>query len=100
MKQCHTKEELDALIEEGNVVIDFYAEWCKPCKALAAIFPEIEEKFPNFTYVKVDIDEVEEAAAAFGIASIPHIDVYKGDSDKPVTINGNDREKIEKALSE
>ncbi len=53
-------------------IIDFYATWCGPCKAIAPILEEIAKEYHEKIYVyKIDVDKEEELAAAFGIRSIP-----------------------------
>jgi thioredoxin len=53
-------------------IIDFYATWCGPCKAVAPILEEIANEYDGKIYVyKIDVDKEEELAAAFGIRSIP-----------------------------
>jgi thioredoxin len=55
-------------------IIDFYADWCQPCKMVSPILEQISEKFADHLYVyKVDVDENGEIAALFGISSIPSI---------------------------
>lgn len=74
MKHITTKAEFEALIKENNnVVIDFYAQWCGPCKMLAPIFESISESVTHVTFVKVDVDEAGELAQLFGIQSIPTV---------------------------
>ena len=74
MKHINTKEEFEALIKENNnVVIDFYATWCGPCKMLAPIIEEVASEKDNVTIVKVDVDEAGDLAQMFGIASIPTV---------------------------
>ena len=51
------KDNLDELIKEGNYLVDFYAEWCGPCKMLGPILEEIEDKI---NIIKVDIDKFQE----------------------------------------
>jgi thioredoxin len=55
-------------------IIDFYAQWCGPCKAVAPILEQIAEEYDGKIYVyKIDTEEQQELAAAFGIQSIPTI---------------------------
>lgn len=55
-------------------IIDFYADWCQPCKVVSPILEQISEKFADHLYVyKVDVDKNGEIAALFGVSSIPSI---------------------------
>ena len=74
MQHITTKAEFEKLINENNnVVIDFYATWCGPCKLLAPIFEDVAKEKTNVTFVKVDVDEALELAELFGISSIPTV---------------------------
>lgn len=53
------------------VVIDFSAEWCGPCKAIAPFVEELSGRYPNAHFLNVDVDECGETAAAYGISSMP-----------------------------
>lgn len=72
MEHITTKEEFEKLITENdNVVIDFFATWCGPCKMLAPVFENVASTTNNVAFVKVDVDESSELASLFGIQSIP-----------------------------
>ena len=72
MEQIKTKQEFDQLTNENkNVVIDFYASWCGPCKMLAPIFENVAATTQNVKFVKVNVDEATELASLFVIQSIP-----------------------------
>jgi len=61
-----SKEEFGGLMETSKtqlVVIDFTASWCGPCQMIAPFFAEMAEKYPDVTFVKVDVDEADELAA-------------------------------------
>lgn len=61
---------------EGNLpaVIDFYADWCGPCKMVAPIIEELAEEYKNqVTFYKINTEEQQELSAVFGIRSIPSI---------------------------
>ena len=72
MLHITTKAEFETLIKENNnIIIDFYATWCGPCKLLAPVFEDVAKTKENVTFVKVDVDEAGELAELFGISSIP-----------------------------
>ena len=50
-------EKFDDLIKEGKVVVDFYADWCGPCKMLAPIIETLAQENEKITFVKVNVDE-------------------------------------------
>ncbi|MBO7086467.1 MAG: thioredoxin [Bacilli bacterium] len=67
------------IINNNNLVlVDFYADWCGPCKMLAPIISEIKEELKDKVYViKVNVDQEEELADKFGIYSIPTLVLIK-----------------------
>lgn len=58
------------------VLVDFFAEWCGPCKMLSPILSEIAEE-GNIKVCKVDVDSYPSLAAAFGVASIPMVFAFR-----------------------
>ena len=78
MEKIYQEEfEQRVLKAEHPVVVDFYADWCGPCKMLSPVLDELEGEFDDFEFVKVNIDENQELAMRFGIMSIPTIMVFK-----------------------
>lgn len=56
----------------GNVVIDFFATWCGPCKRIAPVFEELADKFyPQVQFFKVDVDESQELVDKFDVHAMP-----------------------------
>ncbi len=70
--------QFDELVA-GNkpVLVDFYADWCGPCRMVAPILAEIAEERQDIAVAKVNVDEQPELAARFGVMSIPTILVMK-----------------------
>ena len=80
MQHITTKAEFENLIKENNnVVIDFYATWCGPCKMLAPVIESVAEEKTNIKFVKVDVDDSRELAELFGISSIPTVVYIKNE---------------------
>ena len=68
----------DKAVREGvSAVIDFWATWCGPCRAMGPIFEEVAKETDGVVFAKVDVDENEEFSAACGIRSIPTIALFK-----------------------
>jgi thioredoxin 1 len=61
----------DVVSAEGTVLVDFWAEWCGPCRQFAPVFDEASERHGDITFGKVDTEAQTQLAQAFGISSIP-----------------------------
>lgn len=72
------KENFDALVlgNEKPVLLDFYADWCGPCRMLAPILDEIAQDHPEYVIAKVNVDENPELANRYGVMSIPSVFVF------------------------
>jgi thioredoxin 1 len=70
--------EDDVLNAEGPVLVDFWAEWCGPCKMIAPILEEVAEEFSGkIKIAKLNIDEQAETAPKYGIRGIPTLMIFK-----------------------
>ena len=74
-----TKESFEKIKASGErVLVDFYADWCGPCKMIAPILHEIEDEMPMLVIAKVNVDEIPELAIQYGVQSIPTLLVLEG----------------------
>ncbi len=82
MNYIKSEKEFDEVIQKDKVIVDFYAEWCGPCKMLSPILDKVSKELSLDTY-KVNVDDVEEVARRYGIMSIPTVMIFsKGEEVK------------------
>ncbi len=73
-----TKDNIEEIITGNSMVIlDFWAEWCGPCKAFAPAFEAASEKYPDVVFGKVNTEEQRELAGYFQIRSIPNVMLFR-----------------------
>jgi len=73
--------DTEVLSSETPVLVDFWAEWCGPCKMIAPVLDEIAEEYDGkLKVVKVDVDANPEIPPKFGIRGIPTLIIFKGGS--------------------
>ncbi len=75
-KHLSDKNFESAISEEGNIVVDFWADWCAPCKAIAPILEDAEKEL-NVKVYKVNVDDYPHLAEKFNIMSIPTLLCFK-----------------------
>lgn len=86
-------EEL-VLKNEKPVLVDFYADWCGPCKMLAPLLEEIAAASDAYEVFKLNVDEAPEIAAQYGVMSIPTLIVFKGGNVSGKTIGVQSKQTI------
>ena len=73
-----TMDQLESAITDNEiVVIDFWADWCGPCKMFGPVYENVSEKHPDISFTKCNTEEEPELAAHFGIRSIPTLAVFR-----------------------
>ncbi len=81
------QSEFNEMIKKGVTLVDFYADWCGPCKMLAPFIEQIANKYDGKVKVaKINVDEQTALAESFGVASIPTVIIFKDGVNKAVEI--------------
>ena len=72
-----TSTDHDSTVQEGIVLIDFWAAWCGPCRQFAPVYERVSEANPDVVFTKVDTEAEPELAQRYGITSIPTLVAYR-----------------------
>lgn len=92
--------ESEVLKSEKTVLIDFYADWCGPCKMMSPVIDEIAEEMKETVKVgKINVDENQDLAMEYGVMSIPTIVVLKNGEVQKTFVGVTDKEEIKQALN-
>ena len=86
--------EAEVLKAEGPVVVDFWAEWCGPCKALSPLIDELASEKEQVKVVKVNIDEAPEAPTKYGVRGIPTVMVFKDGEVVDTRVGGMSKQQL------
>ena len=82
-----------------HIVAKFTAEWCKPCKAIDPFFSDILTSKYDATFVKLDVDLLDEVAAEYGVAMMPTFLIFYGDEKVSEDCRGADQGRLERFIS-
>ena len=91
--------ENEVLKTEGTVLVDFYADWCGPCKMMSPVIEQIaEENKENLKVGKVNVDDNSELTEKYNVMSIPTIIVFKNGNPVKGFVGVTSKEEIKEAL--
>ncbi|CAI4217795.1 unnamed protein product [Parascedosporium putredinis] len=84
--------ELDTLLASNtSVIVDFYADWCPPCRAIAPVFSQLADEYAvtgHVAFAKVNVDNVKDVAAKYGVSAMPTFVVFRNGKPGGVAVDG------------
>jgi thioredoxin 1 len=91
-----SQEDFDTVVTQavGKVLVDFWAEWCGPCRMVGPVLEEMEGDYPDVTFVKLDVDQATEIAQRFGVMNIPTILAFEGGEVKQRIVGAMPRQRL------
>jgi thioredoxin 1 len=89
--------EAEVLKIDGKVIVDFWAEWCGPCHAVSPVLDRIADEH-DVKLVKVNIDEQQDLAQRYGVASIPFMVLFENGEPQASAVGAMPKGSLEKAL--
>lgn len=93
--ETFSNEEWKSVLANGGViVVDAFATWCGPCKAIAPLLVKLSDKYTDAKFYKIDVDELPDVAAELGVRAMPTLFLFK-DGQKVEQVTGANPSAIE-----
>ena len=93
MIKYYNNENLNELVKDGITMVDFYADWCGPCKMLGSVLEKLD-----YSIIKINTDNFPELAREFAVMSIPTVLIYKDGKNVGKFIGFRSKEEIENII--
>lgn len=84
---------------QGLVLVDFYADWCGPCRMVSPVVEDLSNSMPDVDFRKVNVDEENELAAMYGVRSIPTLILFKDGKEVDRNIGFAPKQKLEAMIN-
>ena len=93
IKYLESQEDFKEIIKEGKWIVDFYADWCGPCKMLGSLLEETE-----YNILEVNTDNFQDLSFSFGVMSIPTLIIFKDGEEIKKSIGFIQKEELDKLM--
>ena len=90
----------DKISDDMPILVDFWAEWCGPCRVIAPVLEEIAQEHEGFTIGKLNVDHNPQAAAAHDVMSIPTLILFKDGVEKKRIVGAAPKQRLLQELAE
>jgi len=90
--------EFNEVIKEGKVLVDFFAEWCGPCKMLSPIVDELASELTDVKFYKLNVDESDEVVRKYSVMSIPTLLIFEQGKLKATSVGFKSKEELKALL--
>ena len=101
MKELIGKDTFELEVKEGLVLVDFFAQWCGPCKMVGPVLEELSEEMQGkVKFVKVDVDQNDELAEAYSITNIPSMLILKDGEKQEMIVGFKPKQMIKESLEQ
>ena len=96
------EEEFEEKVLKNNkkVLVDFYADWCGPCRMLSPVIEEIAKENDEYEFVKVNVDDCPDVSRKYGIMSIPTLIVFEKGEEKKKTLGFHSLDEVKEFLKD
>jgi len=92
------EETFEQEVASGLTLVDFYADWCGPCRMLTPVLEEVAQEVKEATIAKIDIDKAQKTASTFQVTSIPTLVLFKDGKEVGRLVGLRDKETIKEFL--
>ena len=99
MKYLESEKDFNEIIKGRKVLVDFYADWCGPCKMISPIVEEVARENKDVEVLKVNVDNFENIAREYKVMSIPTLIVFEEGKEKSKSIGFIDKDEIINLIS-
>jgi thioredoxin 1 len=100
MIELEEKNWEEEISTPGIIVVDFFADWCGPCKSLARTLEELSEELDSVKFVKINVEDCDSAAEKFGIRNVPTLIIFKDGEMKKKSVGSIPKDKIKQLIEE
>jgi thioredoxin 1 len=92
--------DAEVLKAPGKILVDFWAEWCGPCRAIGPVLEEIADEYPAVRFLKLNVDESPAVAQNYGVMSIPTVLAFEGGEVKSRIVGALPKPKLLEELAD